>query len=129
MVNEDNAGGCDDHFWSAPIDNADDNVGLSERTSWRVKGRYVAEPLNKPASFNVPSASCTKEIPSKHAKETSKTYSMKSEPHAERSKTKVNIHKSQKQRAEKNASKTGDIKIISMKGSSFGNPKTPIMFV
>ena len=32
---------------SAPIDNADKTVGLSKKTSWRVKGRYVAEPLNK----------------------------------------------------------------------------------
>ncbi|KAL7591115.1 uncharacterized protein LOC111887420 [Lactuca sativa] len=42
LVNEDNDDGCEEHFWPAPIDNADETVGLSERTSWRVKGRYVA---------------------------------------------------------------------------------------
>ncbi|XP_052621843.1 uncharacterized protein LOC128127401 [Lactuca sativa] len=41
LIGQDNAGGCDDFFWSAPIDNADETVGLSEQTSWRVKGRYV----------------------------------------------------------------------------------------
>ena len=29
MVEEDNAGGCDEYFWSAPIDNADETKGLS----------------------------------------------------------------------------------------------------
>ena len=33
IVNEDNVDGCDEFFWSAPIDNADETVGLSERTS------------------------------------------------------------------------------------------------
>ena len=30
LVDKDNAEGCDNHFWSAPIDNADETVGLSE---------------------------------------------------------------------------------------------------
>ncbi|XP_052625848.1 uncharacterized protein LOC128132888 [Lactuca sativa] len=47
---------------SAPIDNADETEGLSEQTSWRVKGRYVVEPINKPSSFDKPSTSGTKEI-------------------------------------------------------------------
>ena len=33
LVDQNNAGGCDDFFWSAPIDNADETVGLSEQTS------------------------------------------------------------------------------------------------
>ncbi|XP_023745845.1 uncharacterized protein LOC111894012 [Lactuca sativa] len=100
LVNKDNASGCDDHFWSAPIDNADETVSLSKRTSWRVKGRYVVEPLNKPTSFDAPSTSGTKEIPSKLAKVASKTSSLKSETHAKRPMPRVNIHKSQKQLAE-----------------------------
>ncbi|XP_052625919.1 uncharacterized protein LOC128132944 [Lactuca sativa] len=100
IVNEDNAGGCDDNFWSAPIDNADGTIGLSERTSWRVKGRSMAKPLNKPASFDVPSTSGTEEIPSEPAKVESETSSMKNESQDKRPKPKVNIHKSQKQLAE-----------------------------
>ena len=30
MVEEDNVGGCDEYFWSAPIDNADEAKGLSQ---------------------------------------------------------------------------------------------------
>lgn len=60
IVNEENAGDYDNYFWSAPINNTNETIGLSERTSWRVKGRYVAEPLNKPTSFDVPSTSGTK---------------------------------------------------------------------
>nr|KAJ0193880.1 hypothetical protein LSAT_V11C800452020 [Lactuca sativa] len=57
MVDKDNAEGCKDYFWSAPIDNADETVGLSEKTTWRVKGRYILEPINKPSSFDIPSTS------------------------------------------------------------------------
>ncbi|XP_052620940.1 uncharacterized protein LOC128126844 [Lactuca sativa] len=39
LVEEDNVDGCDEFFWSTPIDNADETVGLSKKTSWRVKGR------------------------------------------------------------------------------------------
>ena len=97
MVNQDNVGGCDDYFWFTPIDNVDETVGLSERTSWRFEGRYVAEPLNKPTSFDVPSTSGTKEIPSEPAKVASESSSLKSEPHAEKPKPRVNIHTSQEQ--------------------------------
>nr|KAJ0214865.1 hypothetical protein LSAT_V11C300139970 [Lactuca sativa] len=63
IVDEDNAKGCEDYFWSAPIDNADETVGLSEKTTWRVKGRYIPEPINKPSSFDIPSSSGTKDVP------------------------------------------------------------------
>ena len=49
-MENDNAEGCEDFFWFDPINNVDEIVGLSEQTSWRVKGRYVAEPSNKPSS-------------------------------------------------------------------------------
>ena len=62
IVDEDNAEGCEDYFWSAPIDNADETVGLSEKTTWRVKGRYIPEPINKPSSFDIPSTSGTKDV-------------------------------------------------------------------
>ena len=98
MVDEDNADGCDNFFWPAPIDNADETVGLSEKTSWRVKGRYVAKPLNKPSSFDKPSTSSTKEIqvkPEKASTESSASESREDEP-----KPKAKIHKSQKQLTE-----------------------------
>ena len=63
LVEKDNAEGCEEFFWSAPIDNADETVGLYEQTSWKVKGRYVVEPLNKPSSSDKPSTSGTKDIP------------------------------------------------------------------
>ncbi|XP_052627571.1 uncharacterized protein LOC128134144 [Lactuca sativa] len=63
IVDEDNDEGCEDYFWSAPIDNADETVGLSEKTTWRVKGRYIPEPINKPSSFDIPSTSGTKDVP------------------------------------------------------------------
>ncbi|KAL7590353.1 hypothetical protein Lser_V15G35620 [Lactuca serriola] len=63
IIDEDNAEGCEDYFWSAPIDNADETVGLSEKTTWRVKGRYIPEPINKPSSFDIPSTSGTKDVP------------------------------------------------------------------
>nr|KAJ0200527.1 hypothetical protein LSAT_V11C600321740 [Lactuca sativa] len=63
IVDEDNAEGCEDYFWCAPFDNADETVGLSEKTTWRVKGRYIPEPINKPSSFYIPSTSGTKDVP------------------------------------------------------------------
>ncbi|XP_023734201.1 uncharacterized protein LOC111882066 [Lactuca sativa] len=54
-----NKDGCDEFFWSALIDNAEETKGLSERTSWRVKGRYVAEPLNNRLAFEKGSPSGT----------------------------------------------------------------------
>ena len=54
LVVNDNAKGGDDYFGSAPINNADKTAGLSEQTSWRVKGRYVVESINKPSSFDKP---------------------------------------------------------------------------
>ena len=97
LVNEDNADGCDEFFWSAPIDNADETVGLSERTSWKVKGRYVAEPLNKPTNFDVPSTSGTKEVPVEYLYSTSEISSMESEPVVQKPKQKANIHRQPKQ--------------------------------
>nr|KAJ0190459.1 hypothetical protein LSAT_V11C800444910 [Lactuca sativa] len=63
IVDEDNVEGCEDYFWSAPIDNADETVGLSNTTTWRVKGRYIPEPIKKPSSFDIPSSSGTKDVP------------------------------------------------------------------
>ena len=103
IVNEDNADGCDEFFWSAPIDNADETVGLSERTSWKSKGRYVPEPLNKPDNFDVPSTSGTKDIPqekgipAKEVTTSSETSSVQSEPAIEKPKPKANIHHQPKQ--------------------------------
>ena len=34
-----------------------------EKTTWRVKGRYIPEPINKPSSFDIPSTSGTKDVP------------------------------------------------------------------
>lgn len=96
IVNDDNADGCEEHFCSALIDNVDETVGLSEKTSWRVKGRYVAEPLIKPMYFDVPSMSGTKKVPREPVKATSKTSSLKSETHDERPKPKANMHKTPK---------------------------------
>ena len=62
LVNEDNKDGCDEYFWSAPIDNTDETVGLSERNSWRVKGRYIVEPLNNPSGYKKGSPSATKDV-------------------------------------------------------------------
>ena len=99
LDDKDNAEGCDDYFWSSPIDNADETVGLSEQTSWRVKGRYVVEPINKPSSFDKPSTSGTKEIPEEPMREPvvpSKT----TETQWKKPKSSFNIHKSPKQLAE-----------------------------
>ena len=62
LVDKDNAEGCDDYFWAAPIDNANETVGLSEQTTWRVKGRYIADTINTPSGFDKPSTSRTKRI-------------------------------------------------------------------
>lgn len=99
MVENDNVEGCNDYFWSAPIDNAYKTVGLSEQTSWRVKGRYVAEPINKPSSFDKPSTSGTKEIP-EEPKEEQKVPVKTIETQKEKPKVNFNIQKSQKELAE-----------------------------
>ncbi|XP_052619752.1 uncharacterized protein LOC128126067 [Lactuca sativa] len=83
IVNEDNKESCDDYFWSAPIDNADEMKDLSERTARRVKGRYVAEPLNNHSSYEKGSPSGTKEDSSEPQKDKSP---------ATKAKPKVNIH-------------------------------------
>lgn len=44
---------CDNHFRSVPIDNGDEIVGLSEKTWWRVKGRYISCILNVKSSSQV----------------------------------------------------------------------------
>lgn len=51
VVDNDKKDGCDDYFSSASVHNADETKGLLERTSWRVKGRYVTKPINKPSRF------------------------------------------------------------------------------
>ncbi|XP_023738669.1 uncharacterized protein LOC111886644 [Lactuca sativa] len=83
LVKEDNADGCDEFFRSAPIDNADETEGPSQKTSWRVKGRYVAEPLNDPTRFDVPSTRGTKIDSDEPVKMSSKTSSLKSGSHAQ----------------------------------------------
>ena len=47
LVNNDSANGCDEFFLSKPIDNGDETKGLSEMTSWKTKGKYISEPLNR----------------------------------------------------------------------------------
>ncbi|KAL7610003.1 hypothetical protein Lser_V15G12622 [Lactuca serriola] len=79
IVNEDNADGCDEFFWSAPIDNANET------------------PLNKPDNFDVPSTSGTKEISAEEVNSTSETSSTKSEPTVKKLKQKTNIHRQPKQ--------------------------------
>ncbi|KAL7582691.1 uncharacterized protein LOC128128961 [Lactuca sativa] len=78
-----------------------ETVGLSERTSCRVKGRYVAEPINKPSSFDKPSTSGTKEIPEEMGKkpEASNLSSKTTKAQKEKPKSSFNIHKSQQQLA------------------------------
>lgn len=98
-VDKDNAKGCDNYFWSTPIDNADEKVGLSERTSWRVNGKYVAEPINKPLSFFKPSSSGTKEIPNEPLKASSES-STTTETHTKKKEPKANIHFTQEQLVE-----------------------------
>lgn len=106
LIDKDNAEGCDNYFWFAPIDNADETVGLSEHTSWRVKGRYVVEPINKPSNFDKPSTSGTKDIPEEpgkkpeESKKTSNVFSNSTKAQKEKQKSSFNIHKSQKELAE-----------------------------
>jgi len=52
IVSEDNEVVCEAFFWSGPIDNSHETKGLSEMTSWKVKGQYVSEPLNYNLSRN-----------------------------------------------------------------------------
>ncbi|XP_052625810.1 uncharacterized protein LOC128132855 [Lactuca sativa] len=118
IVDEDNAEGCEDYFWSAPIDNADETVGLSDKTTWRVKGRYIPDPINKPSSFDIPSSIGTKDVPEEPMvepdvpikKEEPKVQTKKSTEskmkgkttatQKEKPKANFNIHKSQKELAE-----------------------------
>ncbi|XP_052621986.1 uncharacterized protein LOC128127530 [Lactuca sativa] len=99
VVDKDNTEGCDNYLWSAPIDNADETVGMSERTSWRVKGRYVVEPINKPSSFDKPSSNGTKEIPNEPLKASNES-STTTEAHTKKNDPKANIHLNQEQLAE-----------------------------
>lgn len=46
IVKTNNDNSCDNYFWYAPIDNDDETKGLFEKTSWKVKGKYILEPLN-----------------------------------------------------------------------------------
>ncbi|KAL7603227.1 uncharacterized protein LOC111890346 [Lactuca sativa] len=95
LVNEKYKDGCAEFFWSAPIGNADETKGLSERTSWKVKGRYVAELLDNLLDFKKGSPSGTKEVQSE-----TKPQSAKNKPHVKKAKPQVNIHKSAEQLAE-----------------------------
>ena len=74
-------------------------VGLSERTSWRVKGRYVAKSINNPSNFDKPSSIGTKEIPNELMKASSVS-STTTEAYKEKPKSRANIHKNQEQLAE-----------------------------
>ena len=47
LVDNDNVNGSDKFFWSKPIDNVDKTKGLSKLTSWKTKGKYVSERLNR----------------------------------------------------------------------------------
>jgi len=102
-VNEDNADGCNEFFWFTPIDNADETIGLSERTSWKTKGRYVPEPLNKLDNFDLPSTSGIKDVPEEKGvpaeklTPSSETSSVQSEPADKKQKQKANIHRQPKQ--------------------------------
>ncbi|XP_052627050.1 uncharacterized protein LOC128133591 [Lactuca sativa] len=99
LVDEDNVVDCDEYFWYDPIENADETKGLSERISWKVKGRYVAEPISKPSNRAKAGTSGTKEAQSE-TKRTSESQSVRSETYARKPKLNVNIHKSSKQLAE-----------------------------
>ena len=101
MVEEDNANGGDEFFLSAPIDNVDETEGLSQKTSWRVKSRYVAKPLNEPTRYDVPSTSGTKTSSGETVMTSCETCSSKSESHAQVPKKKANIHKNPKHVAER----------------------------
>ena len=88
VVEANNANVCDEHFWSTPIDNADETVGLSEKTSWRVKGRYVAEPLNKVnTTYEKGSSSGTKDNLTDNS-------SVQENTLVRKTRAKVNVHKS-----------------------------------
>lgn len=41
IVKTNNFNCCDDYFWFVPIDNCDETKCLSEKKSWKVKGRYI----------------------------------------------------------------------------------------
>nr|KAJ0203047.1 hypothetical protein LSAT_V11C500252350 [Lactuca sativa] len=93
-------------------------VGLFEKTTWRVKGRYIPEPINKPSSFDIPGSSGTKDVPEEPMvepdvpikREEPKAQTKKSTESKMKGKTIVtqkekpkasfNIHKSQKELAE-----------------------------
>lgn len=46
ILKTDNDSSCETHVCYEPIDNSEDTIGLSEKTSWRVKHRYILETLN-----------------------------------------------------------------------------------
>lgn len=46
IVKTDNDASCENHFWYLPIDNSDEAIGICTKTYWRVKSRYMSEPLN-----------------------------------------------------------------------------------
>lgn len=50
IVKTDNAKSSDNHFVSILIDNGDETICISEKTSWRVKGRYIPGVLNVESS-------------------------------------------------------------------------------
>ncbi|XP_052623160.1 uncharacterized protein LOC128128385 [Lactuca sativa] len=93
LIEEYNVYGYDEFFWSAPIDNVDETKGLSQKTSWRVKGRYVAEPLNEPERFGVPSTSGAKISSGEPVMKSSETDSLKRETPTKKPRKRANIHK------------------------------------
>lgn len=46
LTSTDNVNSCDDHFLTKLIDNSKETNGLSNSTSWKIKRRYISEPLN-----------------------------------------------------------------------------------
>jgi len=79
LGSEDNKVVCQDFFWSGPINNSHETKGLSELTSWKVKGKYVSELLNSDsARFNVASTSGTKSLSEKSISNISKSKTSKS---------------------------------------------------
>lgn len=49
----DNVNSCESHFWYVPIDNGEETICFSDKTYWRVKYRYISDPLNVTSNSQV----------------------------------------------------------------------------
>ena len=88
LVVGDNANGCDECFWSKPIDNGDETKSLLEMTPSKTKAKYVLEPLNRVnLCYDNAAQSGTKDVSSETSSEQHETTVRKEKP-------KSNIHKS-----------------------------------